>query len=703
MFYEDQETFNSLNSLGSVVHRNRQPLVIWLGAGASAWAGYPLWNELAATMHVRFSREVSTYAKTTGSGLLSSESYPKLFQEMRNSDSALYFSCLLDAFSVRKPTPVYERLLRAMERLSGISILTTNVDESLEHHLCGRETIQRSDVERTRRLLAEGRAFICKLHGSVSSLETTVFSEQDYNDIQTDEVFLNALRSVFSGSTVLFLGYGLQDQHVMSALQESSATHPLLGTGPHFIVTPEGSSDIPVNVKRISYVVNPPDHRSALLTLEAVADMLAQPRSTVSTPGLSAIGEQAEDSICFIGDLLPPGKSTTSQTLIAKSTSETIEVLVGEGYVDGEVVLHDYSALHDLVVGLVCFDVICLSISHLGKLHNMLGGASFWTFAEAGAIRLVNPPPEPALVFPERGALLGDIKNLAVGSKSSSREAFKEMTVSERIRRHLKARQGEEEAAERQMDMLESSIFDLAHVLTTDQLAERTRSAMMHPSIRRLLGISGGTPRGVVPRWLAFPVLRLAGVVLKGVICHQIKASATRMVFGSERLASVVFSASGGTEWVDDAASYALTGRFNSDLGALIERQPDLLLGVFRFRRSATGEGFRREVAAHLATNEGGQVYAAVNAGMRQALPSSVLQKARDQLSGLFMPRVAGPRLRPAVWGDLRNGEERIARWRARSRVLLDGLCETNRLSPYDVCPCGSGEKIKFCCIAALG
>ena len=332
----------------------------------------------------------------------------------------------------------------------------------------------------------------------------------------------------------------------------------------------------------------------------------------------------------------------------------------------------------------------------------MLGGTWFWMFTEAGAIRLVNPPPEPVVVFPEPAALVGNIKGVTVGSKASSIDAFKERTVAERIRQHLTARQGKEEAAERQMNMLESSMFDLAHVLTTEQVADNTRSAMMHPSIRRLLGISGGTPQGVVPRWLAFPVLRLAGVVRKGIICQQIKASATRMILGSELLAGVVFAAAGGTEWVDDAASYALTGRFNSDLGELIERQPSLLHGVLHFRESTTGKNFRREVAEHLATNEGGQVYAAVNAGMRQALPLSALQRARDQLSGLFMPRVAGPLLKPAVWGDLRNGEERIAGWRRQSKVLLDGVCKANGLSPYDVCPCGSGEKLQFCCIAAL-
>ena len=416
-------------------------------------------------MHGQFAREVGSYNKNTASALLTAKAYPKLFEEMRTSDSSLYYSYLVDAFAYRQPTPVYRRLLLALDQVAPTGILTTNVDESLEHHLPGRETIQRSDVERMRQLLAAGETFTAKLHGSISAVETTVFSERDYEEVQADVSFLDALRSVLAGSTVLFLGYGLQDGHVVSALQHCAATHALFGTGGQFIVMPAGSSDAPPGVRRISYLADPPDHRSALLALEVIAEMRNRPNSTSWAAGSADVEEQNAESICFIADLLPPGTVTTSQTLVAKSESETREVVIGAGYVDGEVVLHDYSALHDVVVGLVSFDVICLSIDHLGQLHNLLGPTWFWAFVETGAIRLVNPPPEPAVVFPEPGAIVGDIKALTVGAKTSSAESFQERTIAERIRRQMKPIPGKEDAAERQMDMLGSSIVDIAHAL----------------------------------------------------------------------------------------------------------------------------------------------------------------------------------------------------------------------------------------------
>jgi hypothetical protein len=164
------------------------------------------------------------------------------------------------------------------------------------------------------------------------------------------------------------------------------------------------------------------------------------------------------------------------------------------------------------------------------------------------------------------------------------------------------------------------------------------------------------------------------------------------MILGSERLASAAFCASSGTEWADDAASYALTGRFNSDVGAFVAKQPNLLHAVLQFRDSSAGANFRREILDRMAANDGGQVVTAVNAGLRQALALSLLEQARDRLAGLFIPREAAPRLVPAIWGDLRNADKRIAGWRKRSRTLLDDVCRSRGIGPYNACPCGSGD-----------
>ncbi len=702
MFCTDLETKQALNALESLIETRRRPLVVWLGAGASKWAGYPLWDQLADQMHKRFARETGKYAKETASSLLVNRAFPKLFEAMRTSDPELYHSCLTETFGPRPPTPVYERMLRALDRIEPTYVLTTNVDESLERQLSDPETVQRSDAERLPQLLGTGRPFVCKLHGSISAVETLVFSARDYDAVRTDTPFVNALSSVFADCSVLFVGYGLQDDHVIAALGRGAGTHPLFGTGPHFIVTPEGSSQVSAKVRRISYPVDPADHRSALTALELVADLQRSRGAVTRAVRGDVIGQPIRNSVYFLGELLPLGQYTTSQTITATRGSETRELIVGEGYVDGEIVLDNYSALHDIVVGLTCFDVTCLSIDHLGSLHNLLGSFWFWKFIEVEAVRLIVPPEEPVVVFPEPGALVGEIKSVRRGSKSSTMDSFQDRTVAERIRGQLTPLPGREKVAEMQMEGLASMTIDLGKALNSEQLGQMTNGWIVNPSVRELLGVSGGTPVGAVPRWLAFPVIRLAGVIRKGVICQHIDACATRMVLGTEKLASVAFSATGGTTWADEAASYTLTGRFNSDLGALIEQQPELLEGVLRFRESALGNSFRREIAARLAENKGGQTVAAVNSGLKEAIPPSVLQQAHNELSGLFMPRVSGTTLHPAVWGDLRNSDRRIIGWRRRSRAILEELRADHGFNLYGPCPCGSGEKLKFCCLSAL-
>ena len=253
--------------------------------------------------------------------LLAEGAYPKLFEEMKTSDSALYFSLLTAAFAPRQPTPVYERLLRALDRIEPTYVLTTNVDEALERNLSGPEVVQRSNVERLPQLLGEGKAFICKLHGSISAVETMVFSARDYDDVQTDTPFVNSLRSILADCSVLFVGYGLQDDHVVAALARGAETHPLFGTGPHFIMMPEGSLRVPAEVRRISYLVDPTDHRSALLTLEFVADMQDYSGETATAARSNGVGQTNRNSVYFVGELLPWGQHTTSQTIRERASS----------------------------------------------------------------------------------------------------------------------------------------------------------------------------------------------------------------------------------------------------------------------------------------------------------------------------------------------------------------------------------------------
>lgn len=665
------------------------------------WAGYPSWLDMTSRMHSTFAREEPTYDKNTASRLLSEDDYPGVFECMKATNTGKYNSSLAQFFSPRATTAVYGRFLRLLQSIAPLYVLTTNVDEALERHISDPELVQHSDIERLPHLIHQRRSFICKLHGSASAVDTAIFASSDYKGITHNQCYLSVLRGLLGDAHVIFLGYGLRDQYVMRALAQSTQDRPLFGAGPHFVVTSNDAPDLPANVQRVRYIAEVADHRDALLSLEVVAQAYRR-RTEAFAESSRSEPIRPRESIYFLADLMAPGTNSTSQTMnIASQGGDAMQMIVGPGYVDGEVRIHNYSALHDIIVGLVCFDVICISVWHVGKIHQLLGSPTFWELVVSRAIRVVLPPTDPAVIFQDEGSAVGDMGFFALGSRRSTLGQFSPLTVSESIHRQLSPTPGREEDAERCFQILESSILDLSGG-ESENLGDRTRSALVHPSVRHLLGMSGGTPLNSVPRWLAFPLLRLASVVSTGSICQRIGASAARLIWGSESLASAAFSASVGQEWADDAASYVLTGRFNSDMGMLLVADPTLLPHIVAFRQSHGGEAFRREVAQRLETNEGGLLAASVNAGLRQAIPPAVLQSARDQLSGLFEPRGQIAKLTPAVFGDLRNSDACIAGWRRRSRTILDSECKRLGVGPYNTCPCGSGEKLKFCCLAAL-
>lgn len=704
MFYDEDETRFALNELHSVVRRDRRPLVLWIGAGASAWAGYPLWQEVASSMHSAFVREEHRYDRTLAAKLIAEDRYPELFEQMRLANEPKYFSMLVQKFAPRTYGPVYDRLIRGLREFAPLRIVTTNVDESLER--CFQiEALQRSDVERLPTLLADGKSFVCKLHGTVSAVESMVFSTADYEQIRDNSGYLGAVRRLFTDSTVLFLGYSLRDEHILNLIREAEIDCPLFGSGPHFIGTSTEPGGLPGTVKRIRYAVSNPqsDHRGALLVVEAIPEWQRQGRASHEQSIGPNVIARVHKSTYFIGDILPSSEWQTSQSMIVSGgDGQRHEMVVGPGYVNGEIVVDGYQSLHDLIVGLVCFDIVLVPIDSIGRLHELLGGDVLWALTDAGAIQVVVPPSEAVTMFIEPGALVGHIGAINLMSSEGRSEGVRPISIAERIAKQISAVPGQERLAEIQLQRLEQSVVDLSGEHSSESFLAMTRGALMHPTIRSMLGISHGTPRGSIPRWLAYPILRLAEVTRRGVICQKLNVDATRLGFGSEKLASVAFSSAPGEEWADSAASYTLTGRFNSNLGLLAHKNPEVVRSILAFRESQHGEVFRREIAERLVSNEGGEVFASMNAGLQKALPYGALQKARDQFSGLFVSGVAGEANNPALFGDLRNADERIRGWRKHSLLRLKQVAAEHKLEAYRPCPCGSGESFKFCCLAAL-
>jgi hypothetical protein len=365
-------------------------------------------------------------------------------------------------------------------------------------------------------------------------------------------------------------------------------------------------------------------------------------------------------------------------------------------FIASEVPFNVSTAMHDLAVGLICFDLVYLPFSDLTKIHDLLSFQGFWTLVEAGLLRFVHIP-EPAVIFPNSSSVSGG----EIGMIGRMGSDGKPVTVESEIRRALLPGKGHERTAEMLFDKLAGFVTPLA-LSDTAPLADLVRGALIHPPVQKILGISEAFLPTQIPRWHVFPALRLANLILAGHVCQSLKIPAARVSYGGETLVGAAFSIAAAQDWADDVASYVLSGRFSTDLGDMIFHDPQILSAILQFRDTQEGVSLRQRVRGALSLNEGTEFIASVNAGLQRNIPSRLLEEARSQLSGLLMPHVRAHAPTSAVWNNVQNSDGSLRLWRARSLSILTEYCGKNSIRPYDPCPCGSGESLKFCCLPEL-
>ena len=204
-----------------------------------------------------------------------------------------------------------------------------------------------------------------------------------------------------------------------------------------------------------------------------------------------------------------------------------------------------------------------------------------------------------------------------------------------------------------------------------------------------------------IPRWLAYPTLRLAHLVQTGLICNQLHIRASRVPFGGVPLLSAAFSIKPGDQSAYEYASFVLGGVYGSNLSTFLEKNPTAFLKILEFRATAEGEALRREVSDRLETNDGTEFSAAIEGSLKMAIPNMVLQAARNKFSTL-MKTVNQNASVTAVWSDSTAGDPSLRLWRERSRVLLWEDAQSLGLNSDSLCMCGSGDRLRDCCLKPL-
>jgi len=280
-----------------------------VGAGLSTPAGLPSWRALVSEMIEQCELHVPGFADATElRTMLEHNLLPEVADECRaRMGNAIFQGLLYRIFRTPavRPTAVH----RALFQLPFLGLLTTNFDTLLEQAFV--ETRPDSGVPRVytqenvpqlARLASERGFSILKLHGDVDDISSIILTAGDYQRLmERQTAYPRAFSTLLSTRTLLFVGYGLQDQDLRLILQEHALTFQKYGRR-HFAMVADPGTVMARNLQdrfniHVLAYSGSEDHSELLPVLRSLRDAVEELRSrSVSrgTPG-EGISEQERE------------------------------------------------------------------------------------------------------------------------------------------------------------------------------------------------------------------------------------------------------------------------------------------------------------------------------------------------------------------------------------------------------------------------
>lgn len=210
-------------------------LALFVGAGVSKLSNAPSWKDLIDEICVALGlKPQETYSFDDNLRIA------QMLYYHLNQDEDSYYRFIENKLSPSplSPNEVHKELLK----LNPHSIITTNFDELLEDAAivnCQSFRVIACDSEVPS---INGDRFILKVHGDLSH-KNIVLKEEDYlNYSENFKLIETLLKAIFSTSTVVFIGYGLNDYNIKLVLNWAKTLLKDNFNKPIFIYT--GSQDL---------------------------------------------------------------------------------------------------------------------------------------------------------------------------------------------------------------------------------------------------------------------------------------------------------------------------------------------------------------------------------------------------------------------------------------------------------------------------
>jgi hypothetical protein len=198
-------------------------------------------------------------------------------------------------------------------------------------------------------------------------------------------------------------------------LKSAEKLKNIFGSGPHFAVIPS-PNETPEFIKPIRYTTIPhKDHRSAIQVIEEVRIARSpQEDSILEEFHLSELTKLKSANL--ISDVIPPGTFSSSQT-VTLSSGEAI--IAGNGITTEELPLTRSTAMHDFIVGLLCFDTIYAPLPTLPIIHDLIGAKLVEELLKIDCLRFIYWEKLECLFFQNLNLLdYGNLVSSSIGNET---------------------------------------------------------------------------------------------------------------------------------------------------------------------------------------------------------------------------------------------------------------------------------------------
>ena len=243
----DKGTYNSNQFVYAQIldQAKKKNLVPVIGAGLSAWVGYPMWDELLRRHGAEFDAAEAVEAH------LAAWRYEEAAEVMAKASGDTWFDILRDSFDPRQiperrgNRPAYQNWLPQLFR--GL-VLTTNFDRCLEDLYSDPDSINPGDdfqKKRAERAGFENRHLLIKLHGDIHDPWNMVLTRTAYDDCygadsespDLEKPMPKFLSEQVNRRPMLFLGCSLHQDRTCAVLRTCSRV------GSHYALLPRPKED----------------------------------------------------------------------------------------------------------------------------------------------------------------------------------------------------------------------------------------------------------------------------------------------------------------------------------------------------------------------------------------------------------------------------------------------------------------------------